>query len=48
MVKRSVVRSSARSSNISKKTQTKGWPTDIHVHIHATQMKTSTLKLCGV
>lgn len=24
-------RSSARSSNISKKTQTKGWPTDIHV-----------------
>lgn len=26
-----MVRSPARSSNISKKTQTKGWPTDIHV-----------------
>lgn len=29
--KRSVVCSPACSSNISKKTQTKGWPTDIHV-----------------
>lgn len=31
MVKRLVVRGSAHSSNISKKTQTKGWPLDIHV-----------------